>query len=198
METQEEVWDKIAPEWHEFKTNPSREVMEFLGKQEGNILDLGSGSGRHLTKIKNGKMYLLDFSSEMIKFAEEKAKKEKIPIETQITDMKKIPYKDEFFDSAISMSSLHSAPKKDHIKILKELHRVLKPKTKSLISVWDKDSIRFNKLKGNEKNIKWRDKGTREYYIYNEKDLRNILEKTGFKILERIPHSANITLIIEK
>jgi len=54
MESQETVWNKIAPEWHEYKKIPAKHTLDFLKKTSGNVLDLGSGSGRHLYKIKNG------------------------------------------------------------------------------------------------------------------------------------------------
>ena len=52
MKSQQKVWDNIAKEWHEFKKIPSKFSEEFLKKSIGKVLDLGSGSGRHLTKIK--------------------------------------------------------------------------------------------------------------------------------------------------
>jgi len=61
MVSQKEVWNKIALEWNKFKIVPSKNVIEFLKNSFGNVLDLGSGSGRHLYPIKNGKMYLVDF-----------------------------------------------------------------------------------------------------------------------------------------
>ncbi len=72
---QEKVWNNIAQEWYEFKTKPAENTLEFLEKKTGNVLDLGSGAGRHLIKIKNGKMYLVDFSKQMIKFAKKEPSK---------------------------------------------------------------------------------------------------------------------------
>ena len=66
---QEQVWDNIAQEWYKFKTKPAQHTLEFLKDKTGNILDLGRGSARHLIKIKDGKMYLVDFSKKMIKLA---------------------------------------------------------------------------------------------------------------------------------
>ena len=85
MENQKEIWEKIAPEWHKYKEKPSKLSKEFLKKQKGSVLDLGSGSGRHLTKIKNGEMFLVDFSKTMLKLAKQKAKKK------SISACKKIP-----------------------------------------------------------------------------------------------------------
>ena len=100
-ETQKEIWNKIASEWHEYKTIPAKHTINFLKKTSGKVLDLGSGSGRHLVKIKSGKMYLVDFSKEMLKLAEKKAKKEKIDAEFKQANIWEIPYENEFFDFAI-------------------------------------------------------------------------------------------------
>ena len=62
MINQKQIWNKIAPEWYLFKQIPAKHTLEFLRKQQGQVLDLGSGAARHLVKIKNGKMYEVDFS----------------------------------------------------------------------------------------------------------------------------------------
>ena len=48
---QQKIWDNIAKEWFEFKTKPAEHTLQFLKNKKGKILDLGSGSGRHLKKI---------------------------------------------------------------------------------------------------------------------------------------------------
>ena len=78
---QEQVWDNIAEEWHEFKQIPSERSRKFLEKCEGNVLDLGSGSGRYLIKTKKAKLYLIDFSQKMLDLARQKAEKQKIKAE---------------------------------------------------------------------------------------------------------------------
>jgi len=97
MNSQKQVWNNIAPEWYRFKKNPGRGVEDFLKKQKGKVLDLGSGAGRHLLKVK-AKLYLVDFSEEMIKFAKKKAKKEKINAEFFVADATKLPFKDNYFE----------------------------------------------------------------------------------------------------
>ena len=89
---QKEVWDNIAEEWDKFKQIPSEFSKDFLKKSAGNVLDLGSGSGRHLTKIKNGKMYLVDFSDKMIELAKKKAKKLKVQAEFNVANLTKLPF----------------------------------------------------------------------------------------------------------
>lgn len=195
---QKKVWDNIAEEWHKYKKIPSTSTIEFLEKQEGNILDFGSGSGRHLTKIKKGKMYLLDFSEKMIKLAKEKAEQENTPAEFLVSSMTNTSYKDNFFDAAICISALHCLNEQEQKKAIKELYRILKPKAQVLIGVWNKNSKRLKRRKGKETFIKWNDKGERYYYLFEEKEIQELFKKNNFKILEELDSEMMIRFIAEK
>jgi ubiquinone/menaquinone biosynthesis C-methylase UbiE len=199
MENQQEVWNSIAPEWHEFKIRPSISAQEFLSKQKGEVLDLGSGSGRNLLGLKTkAKIHLVDFSEEMIKHAKKRVKKEKINAEFKVSRISQIPYEDNFFDAAICVAVLHCVHSKvKRKKALKEMYRTLKPKGKLEIEVWNKESSRF-KNKNKKDIVKWRDKGTREYYFYSKQEIKEELEKIGFKIIKEIPHKVNIIFIAQK
>lgn len=185
IQNQEQVWDNIAEEWHEFKKIPSQKSIEFLEQTSGKVLDLGSGSGRHLTKVKDMKPYLVDFSQNLLDLAKSKAKKLNIEAEFIKSDLSKLPSEDNFFDYAISISALHCLTPESSKKAIKELYRVLKPKAQVFIGVWNEDSKRFKnkKNKTKELSIGWRDKGKRYYYLFNEEEIHNLFKKTGFKII---------------
>mgnify|MGYP001604640142 CR=1 FL=1 len=203
MKTQQQkVWNAIAPEWSKFKKTNDKEVIAFLKKSKGNILDLGCGSGRYFTKTK-ATIYALDFSDEMLKLAKKKARELKIKAELVQHDLtKKLPFKDNFFDNIICIGTLHCIKgEKNRQKILKEIYRVLKPNARVLIKVWNRKSKRFGGKE--EKIIKWRDKGARYYYFYIEEELLNELKKAGFEVIS--PNSKNkefakqeIVVIIKK
>jgi len=195
MENQEKVWDRIAPEWDEFKSIPAKHTVEFLSKTSGKVLDLGSGSGRHLFPIKNGKMYLVDFSKEMLKLAEKKG----IPAKFKHSNLWKTGFEDEFFDYAICISALHCIEsKKNREKTVKELYRILKKGAKAEIGVWNIESKRFKSVKGKDKIVKWTDKGERYYYLYDEEEIHNLFKKNGFKILSIHNSEMMINFIVEK
>ena len=197
--SQKQIWNKIAPEWHEYKTIPAEHTIKFLKKKSGKVLDLGSGSGRHLVNIKNGKIYLIDFSKEMLKLAEKKAKKEKINAEFKQANIWEIPYENEFFDFAICISALHCVEgKQKREKAVKELYRVLKPKAKAEIGVWNIKSKRFKNIKGKEKYVGWTDKGERYYYLYDEKEIHDLFKKIGFKIISTHNSEMMINFLAEK
>ena len=195
---QQQVWNNIAKEWCEFKKLPAASTIEFLKNQKGNVLDFGSGSGRHLIKIKKGKMFLLDFSKEMIELAKQKAKNENIKVEFAVSSMAKVPYENNFFDSAICISALHCLNKSEQKKAIKELYRVLKPKAPVFVGVWNKDSKRLKRHKGKETLIKWGDKGERYYYLFNEKEVHELFKKYGFKIISTDNSEMMIRFIAEK
>jgi ubiquinone/menaquinone biosynthesis C-methylase UbiE len=198
MDNQKQVWENIAGEWHEFKKLPAESTIEFLKKQKGKVLDFGSGSGRHLVKIKSGKMYLLDFSENMIKLAKKKAKEENIDSEFTVSSMTKTPYENNFFDSAICISALHCLNKSEQKKAVKELYRILKPKAQIFVGVWNKESKRLKRHKGKETLIGWNDKGQRYYYLFNEKEIHNLFEKQGFKIISTNNSEMMIRFVCEK
>ena len=198
LSNQQQVWNNIAEEWHEFKKIPSTGTIEFLKKQSGNVLDFGSGSGRNLIKIKSGKMYLLDFSEKMIELAKKKAKEQNIKAEFTVSSMIKTDYEDNFFDSAICISALHCLTKTEQKKAIKELFRILKPKAQALIGVWNKNSKRLKRHKGKETLIKWNDKGERYYYLFDEEEIHNLFKKQKFKIISTDNSEMMIRFVVEK
>lgn len=226
METQKNVWDNIAEEWHEFKTKPAHHAVEFLNEAYGKVLDFGSGSGRHLSKVKdeknflnensyalptssqqscgvsssvgNGKMYLLDFSDEMIRLAKEKAKEKGIDAEFIVSEMNKIPFDDEFFDSAICISSLHCVEgEENRKKAVEELYRVLKKDGSAMIGVWNKKSKRF-KNASKDKMVNWRDKGSRYYYLYDEDEVHDLFRSVGFEVGESCNTEMMLNFTVKK
>lgn len=195
--SQQEIWNSIAPDWHKYKINPAEHVIEFLKNKKGKILDLGSGSGRHLVKTK-GILYLVDFSDKMIKLAKKRARQRKIKAEFFVADIsKKLPFEDNYFDSAIAIAILHCIPRKAHKKTIKELYRILKPGAEAEIAVWNKDSKRF-KNASKEKLVDWKEKGKRYYYLFEEKEISDLFKKTGFKIVKKMNSRVNIIFFVKK
>lgn len=196
---QEKVWDDVAKSWNEYRNIPLKEVVEFLKGKKGKILDLGCGTGRHFSLI-NGEIYGVDFSNEMLKLAELNAKKNKIKCSLIKADVTNLSFEDNFFDYAIFIAALHciKGDKKRRVAV-KEMYRVLKKGGKAVISVWSKNhEIIHNRL--GDISVPWTLDGRklqRHYYIYEREELRKLLEKTGFKILE-VKEEKNIFFIVSK
>ncbi len=198
--TQEQVWNEIARPWQEFRKKPLKEVIEFLKNKKGKILDLGCGSGRHILKLKEVEFYGVDFSEEMLKLAEKDAKRKKVKAIFKKAEADRLPFKNNFFDSAICIATLHCIEKaKKREKVLKELRRVLKKNKEALITVWSRNHERI-KNKPKEAKIPWTKEGKkyyRYYYIYEKEELKSLLKKIGFKIL-KIWENKNINVIVKK
>jgi tRNA (uracil-5-)-methyltransferase TRM9 len=199
VSSQRNIWDKIALDWYTLKVNPDKRVSEFLNRQKGNIVDFGSGAGRHLIESKTkGKIFLVDFSKEMINFAMKRAKKLKINSEFYISDLKKTPFADNFFNAAIFTAVLHCIPgKANRKKIVKELFRILKPGAQAIVSVWNKDSSWF-KRKPKEICMSWKSIGKRYYYLYDRDEIYNLFEDSGFKISKKFEPDKRIMFICQK
>lgn len=205
---QEKVWDSIAGRWNEYRTKPSVSVENFLKDKTGRVLDLGCGSGRNLKafplkNIDKTEIYALDFSENMLKYLIKNAKKMGLNIKTIHSSSMNIPFENNFFDSAICIAMLHCLKKQDTKKTLKELYRVLKPKSQALISVWSKNSPR---LRNKEKEcfITWTtekdkllEKELRYTYIFELEELRQLLVDLKFKIIKSW-EERNINFIVEK
>ncbi len=205
---QEKVWNSIARKWQEFRVKPIKEAIDFIKNSRGRILDLGCGSGRNFTKTK-GTIYAVDFSKKMLDYAKEYAEKKGYKVITKKAKAEKLPFKNNFFDRAIFIATLHCIKgKKKREKALKELYRVLKPGAKAMITVWDKNQPRFKKEK-KEIMLPWKiDKKRymRYYYLYDKKELMNEVKKIGFEIVEIMDRNTkdsyyskrNIILIVRK
>lgn len=205
---QEKVWDEIASLWNEYKVKRVSEgyrknlVKDFISEVKGNILDLGCGAGKNFYKIK-GNLYGVDFSEKMLDLAEENAKKNEIDVKLIKADFWKLPFDDEFFDKIIFMASLHCVETKvNRKKSLKECHRILKNNGEMLITVWNKDNVRWRN-KDKEILAGWNlgnKRVERYYYLYDENELINELGNVGFEIRKKYSNkdSRNLVLIVKK
>lgn len=103
-------------------------LLKFLRYLPKNfkVMDLGCGAGIPVSKFlaDNGcKVVGIDFSDEMIKLARKNAPSAKF-IKKDIT---KINFKEDSFDGAVSFYAIIHIPRKYHLKIYTNLHKMLKP-----------------------------------------------------------------------
>ncbi len=199
--SQKEVWNSIASEWNRFRNKPMPEVENFLKDKKGKVLDLGCGSGRHLVKSKHLEFYEVDFSEEMINFAKSNARKKGIDAKFFVSDARNLPFREDFFNSAIYIAALHCIESdKLRKKSLDELFRVVKKNSQALITVWSKNHIKLVKHP-KESTVVWKknsEKLMRYYYLYDKDELKELLEEVGFTVNLISEDSKNIIAIVEK
>ena len=92
------------------------------------------------------------------------------------------------------------AEEKKRKESLKELFRVLKKNSEALITVWSKNHI---KLVNHPKNstVSWKknsEKLQRYYYLYDKKELEDLLESAGFEIILINDDGKNIIVVARK
>jgi ubiquinone/menaquinone biosynthesis C-methylase UbiE len=163
------------------------------------VLDLGCGNGRNLIYFKEKIVdyYGVDYSSRLIKIAKEKYPEENFRVGNALN----LSFANNFFDKVYSIAVLHQIPSKSfRLKFLKEVKRVLRPKGLVVLTVWNlyrKEHILsvlknyFLKLFGKTKLgyrdilVPWGDKTERYYHFFSQKELKNLVEKAGLKVIKQ-------------
>lgn len=104
--------------------------LKKILKKNSRILDLACGYGRITIPLKKDGYNVegVDITPYLISKAKENARKNKVHINFKIGDMRNIPYEDETFDVILCIWSpfFELNNKKDQIKAIKEILRVLK------------------------------------------------------------------------
>jgi demethylmenaquinone methyltransferase/2-methoxy-6-polyprenyl-1,4-benzoquinol methylase len=102
-------------------------VSIALKQKPKSALDCATGTGDIAFKLKescSGKVVGIDFSSGMIEFANERAKKNPFPVEFKVADIQKLPFSDKSFDVTTISFGIRNVENLD--LGLKELGRVSK------------------------------------------------------------------------
>ncbi len=156
-------WEDIFSEKGKFFTEPHKDMERIakLFKEKGvrKILDIGSGTGRHLIFFskKDFEMYGFDASPKGISLTKQWLLEEGLSAELINHKMEeRFPYDNNYFDAIISIQVIHHNKMKDILFTVSEIARVLK-----------KDGvifITFPRLEGREDLNDWKlkeiEKGT--------------------------------------
>ena len=145
--------------------------------KENRVLEIGPGTGRMLKIFEeklNCRTIAVELSSEMIKYAKEKSPNTYF-IEN---DILKVDFNDNEFDAIFMGAVIHNFPKEDIEKLLNKLKCWIKDDGKILIytTIHDKsEEGYYEKEDYSGKIIRYRKK-------FTEKELKELLEKKGFRI----------------
>ena len=192
-----DVFNQIAPSWYNFRHwSIFRAELEALAQRwrKGKLLNIGCAHGPDFLPFKQGfDLYGLDFSAEMLKFARKYSQKFNFAVDLSLADVSHLPYPDETFDWAISVSTYHLLKgKEERQAALNELRRVLKPGGEAFITVWNHWQPRFW-FKPKEVVVPWRQEGKtlyRYYYLFSYPELEELVKKAGFEVLKSFPESS--------
>ena len=210
-----DIFDQIAPGWYNFRHwSIFRRELEAMARrwQKGSLLNIGCAHGPDFLPLKQDfDLYGVDFSSQMLSFARQYAKKFEFTVNLFLADVCHLPFSDESFDWAISVATYHHIQGKNERQMaLEELRRVLKPGGEAFITVWNRWQPRFW-FGGREVAVPWHTKDEtlqRYYYLFSYPELEKLVKQAGFQILKSFPESShryplkffsrNICLLVRK
>jgi len=170
-----EFGDKPLIRWiHSIDEEAKRKKKKLV------VLDAGCGTGffaLYMAKLGH-KSYGLDFSKESLEIAKKLVDKNKLHVDFRLGDVRKLPYKDKFFDLIISSGVIEHFP--DTSSALREYDRVLKKDGKFIGNVPNRYSI-FVISKLFLKLIRKWDVGYEKSFSQNK--LKKLLNASHFRII---------------
>lgn len=126
-------WNEIFKQQGKVFLEPHEDmpgIVRFLSEQGARkILDLGSGSGRHVLYLAKCGFSVsgLDNSPEGIEITRDSLRKERLAADLQLRGMtERLPYEDASFDAVISVQVIHHAEIATIRDIIREIARVLR------------------------------------------------------------------------
>lgn len=126
-----------------------RVLLEYYFQEDHKILDVGTGCGRFaINAFRSGytKMFGIDMNQDLITQANYIAKDSGFDINFSFQNAESTSFNDCDFDSVIFTSDGFSQVpgNENKLKVLKELHRILKPSGVCIIAVIDEQLVRQN------------------------------------------------------
>ena len=182
------------------------------------VLDLGCGNGRLLQIFKEIDIDYtgVDSSEKLIEIARKTYPNTKF----EVADALHLPFPNNHFDKIYSVAVLHHIPSEElRRQFLEGVKKILKSDGVLILTVWDlwrwpkfKTIAKFTILKilGKSKLdfkdifVPWQGTCQRYIHCFSKKELKNLIEKAGFKIKEigtlKMPESKenNIYIVAEK
>ena len=210
------VFDRIAPSWYNYRhyTIFRPELEELSARwQKGKLVNLGCGHGADFLPFAKSdfELYGVDYSGEMLRLADQYARKFKFNVNLFRADVSCLPFADNTFDYAISVATFHHLTTPEARKrAFTELYRILKPGGEAFVTVWNKTQRQFF-FSPKEVQVPWRMKTEtlyRYYYLFTYGEFERLAKDAGFTILKSAPESLyrfpikyfsrNITLLLKK
>jgi ubiquinone/menaquinone biosynthesis C-methylase UbiE len=199
VKSYEKEWNMSYANRDNFVFYPQEDVIRFISKyiskriglddfidknnylQRPKVLDFGCGIGRHVKLLDEFKLdaYGFDLSKEAIAVAKSnfaKLKLHNLADKIIVSDITKLPYKNDYFDFMLSHGVLDSMPFEIAKKGINELYRVLKPNGLIYLDLISTDDSSFDNSKLFERTISQEhEKGTIQTY-FNIERIKELIE----------------------
>jgi ubiquinone/menaquinone biosynthesis C-methylase UbiE len=162
------------------------------------VADIGCGNGKNMTYLNNDHIFIgTDFSIELLKICKEKQ------LETVSANNCTLPYKDNSFDSAISIAVIHhlSTPELRQLAV-NEIIRITKPNGPIMIQVWAFEREYNTKYETQDAMIPWKTKDNkiynRYYYLFKKNELDKMINLNKVEIIRSYKERDNYIIIFKK
>ncbi len=185
-----EVWDWVYQSDNTFfGEEPSSFATLCLNHMKSNnvkkVLEIGAGHGRDtLFFASNGlEVEALDYSSIGIEIINKKAHENKLPVNSQLYDVKKpLPFKDACFDAAYSHMLLNMRFSQAELhSVFSEIRRVLKPNGLNYFSVRNHNDQFYGAGVEVEEGIY--DINGSEVRFFSEKEILDLINRESFTMV---------------
>lgn len=176
-------------------------ILDFV-KDGDRVLDVGCGNGRFMDLFVGRQIdYIgIDNVTPLVAAAHQRCLKQNFNCRIMSGNAFELPFEQAEFNVVICAAVLHHVPgAKLRLKVLKEIYRVLKPDGIVFLTVWNlwQPRYRWHVLQYNIKKLfgqsalDWNDlfrtffgKTTRYLHAFRANELRVLIKKTGFSILD--------------
>ena len=185
------VWDRVfeAGEFTALEPHPDVVRLVPLLKERGarRVLDLGCGAGRHLILLarEGFEVHGVDISERALSIARERLLRLGLEAELKRCSMTSLDYPSEFFDAVVCINVIYHGTRRDVLRALEEIRRVLRRGGLALITFISKRSWKYGLGKELEEGTYVQSEGVEAgipHHYVDERELREIL--SGFTVLE--------------
>jgi len=195
--SRDETWEKIYRNqaWGKY---PPEELIRFMARyfysapdrKKIKILDFGCGTGASSWYLarEGFSLFGIDGSRTAIEIARERFEKEGLTGEFKVGNFIKTSYTDDFFDCIVDVTSIQHNKYESIVKILEEIHRILKPGGKFFSKALNRDSYGYGLGEKLEANT-CRDipsgplAGRGLIHFFDEKELKELFDKSGLYLI---------------
>lgn len=194
------VYNKIAHHFDVTRTYKWSWITSFMESlaPESYICDLGCGNGRNMDY--DGFQFVgVDNCEAFVNMCNKKG------LNCKLGEMTNIPLESESVDAILSIASFHHLSSlQTRIEAMDEMHRILKPNGKILLSVWSKEQPKKTKRvfeKYGDNLVKWKTCEKvfeRYYYIFQILELEILFDFSGFSIESHIWDCGNEIFVLSK